>query len=167
MTAQVSERLLYEGQAVPLRSTPLASYLKQGGKQGAFQSTSTANWRGYVGSWEIADNQLYLVGLSGTLKDGTAANVATVFPKSAERVFARWYSGALRIPQGALLEYVHAGFGSRYERELLLNIEEGVVMSTSVQENSATPEDGVLETAPRLGKRRGLFTRILALARCQ
>ena len=38
-------------------------------------------------------------------------------------VFASWFTGLLRIPQGKLLKYVHGGFGSLQERDLIISIE--------------------------------------------
>ena len=63
-------------------------------------------------------------------------------PEYPERVFAHWYSGVLRIPQGELLEYVHAGYGSIYEKDLLIDVENGVVINTSTRVNSnSTTQD--------------------------
>ena len=63
MTAQVSERLIYSGKEIPLFTNPLALYLKQAGI--SFESPHTANWRGYVGTWQIFETdgveRLYLV----------------------------------------------------------------------------------------------------------
>lgn len=60
---------------------------------------------------------------TGPLEDGTPASLASVFPEFPERVFAHWYSGTRRIPQGRRLQYVHMGYGSTCERDLLLEIE--------------------------------------------
>ncbi|MBT7577384.1 MAG: hypothetical protein HN633_01255, partial [Candidatus Marinimicrobia bacterium] len=49
-----------------------------------------------------------------------------------EAIFADWFTGDLRIPKGRMLEYVHAGFNSIYEQELLLTLERGVVIKTEV-----------------------------------
>ena len=140
MTAQIGENLCYEGRDVSMCSQPLSDYFAMSGTDPCFGYTCTALWRGYVGSWEIRDGRLYLVGLSGTLKDGTEATVATFFPDFPERVFAHWFSGTLRIPQGKLLEYVHMGYGSTYEEDLNISINKGVVLETHVQHNG-TSED--------------------------
>jgi len=47
--------------------------------------------------------------------------------KKNEPIFASWFSGILRIPRGELLCYIHMGFGSVYERELLIKIVKGEV----------------------------------------
>lgn len=135
MTAQIAERLLYQGQTWSMCSNPLNDYFAFGGASPGFRWECTALWRGYVGLWEILDDRLYLLELNGTLEDGSAASLASVFPDYPERVFAHWYSGTLRIPQGRLLKYVHMGYGSTYERDLLLEIERGVVVASGVKHN--------------------------------
>lgn len=55
-----------------------------------------------------------------------------LFPGSNGRVFAEWVTGRLRIPQGKLLEYVHMGFESVYERNLIVDVDHGVVTNTAV-----------------------------------
>jgi hypothetical protein len=138
MTAQIAERLTYQGQAWSLCANPLDDYFAMGGERPPFQWNCTALWRGYVGQWEIRDDRLYLLALHGTLKDGASASLATVFPDFPDRVFAHWYSGTLRIPQGKQLKYVHMGYGSTYEQDLLLEIERGVLVATHVNHNGTT-----------------------------
>lgn len=76
--------------------------------------------------------------LHGALEDGTEATVGAIFPGFPDRVFAHWYSGAvgaIRIPQGKQIKYVHMGYASTFERDLLLDIERGVVRNTRVRHN--------------------------------
>ena len=142
MTAQFAETLILEGQATAMCSQPLGSYFEFGGIEPDFAETHTALWRGYIGTWEILGGRLYLIALNGTLQTGNPASLATIFPEYPERVFAHWYSGVLRIPQGELLEYVHAGYGSIYEKDLLIDVENGVVINTSTRVNSnSTTQD--------------------------
>jgi hypothetical protein len=135
MTAQIAERLRYQGDDVAMCTNPLSDYFAMGGVNPRFESHSTALWRGYVGSWEIIDDRLYLIGLNGTLEDGTDASLSTIFPEFPDRVFAHWYSGTIRIPQGKQLKYVHMGYGSTFERDLFLEIERGVVVTTKLVHN--------------------------------
>ena len=145
MTAQFTENLLYEGEAVSMCSNPLSDYFEMGGISPRFESTCTALWRGNVGSWEVIDKRLYLIGLQGTLEDGTDASLATIFPEFPSRVFAHWYSGTIRIPQGRQIEYVHMGYGSTYERDLFLDLERGVVMATRIQNNEVKESEDTTE----------------------
>ena len=116
-------------------TNPLSDFFAMGGFYPGFESNSTALRRGYVGRWEIVEGRLYLVGLRGTLEDGTEASVATIFPEFPDRVFAHWYSGTIRIPQGKRLKYVHSGYGSTFEQDLLIDVERGVVKCTWVRHN--------------------------------
>jgi hypothetical protein len=140
MTAQIGERLTYDGREVSMCTEPLGDYFAFGGHNPEFEFTCTALWRGYVGTWEIVGDRLYLVGLTGTLKDGAEATLESVFPGYPDRVFAHWYSGTLRIPEGKQLEYVHMGYASTYERDCFLMIEKGVVFGSHVRQNGEADE---------------------------
>lgn len=116
MTAQVHERLILDGESVtmnfcpPLPENHPRIYDKgQGG-------VNTACWRGYVATWEIRDGHLYLVAIQGRYGF-----------REGEPLLAEWFTGELRVPRGKMVFYVHMGFGSRYERELFIQIEKGVV----------------------------------------
>ena len=41
------------------------------------------------------------------------------------------------IPEGDLVEYVHMGYGSRYERNLILTLENGLVVGTRILADEA------------------------------
>ncbi len=129
MTAQVSEKLLYEGKSIFLFSEPLALYLMQ--NQIRFTSPHTANWRGYVGTWEIIETEgverLYLVGIEAHKDYETILTLPDLFP-GFDKVFAHWFTGELRCPQGDLVEYIHMGYASTYEYELFLEFKQGVLV---------------------------------------
>lgn len=160
MTAQISEKLYYEGHKVSMCSEPLGDYFAFSGERPGFESNCTALWRGYVGTWEIIDGRIYLIELNGTLENGSDVTLATIFPDFPDRVFAHWYSGTIRIPQGKMLDYVHMGYGSTYERDLMLQIEKGVVTKTTVRHNGTSNETdakegygiGAMTVFPRKGK---------------
>ena len=163
MTAQIAERLNYQGEDVAMCTNPLGDYFAMGGFNPRFESNCTALWRGYVGRWEIVDGRIYLVELNGTLEDGTEASVGTIFPDFSDRVFAHWYSGTIRMPQGKQLKYVHMGYGSVFERDLILEVERGVVKDTRVRHNGtaeseSAPEGygiGAMTVFPRVNKDDG------------
>lgn len=145
MTAQISETLHYEGSKVSMCSQPLDDYFWFTDIHPGFSMNCTALWRGYVGTWEILDGRLYLIGLNGELKDGAKVNLATIFPDYPERVFAHWYSGKLRVPQGKLLKYIHMGYGSAYEADLFIDIRKGVVTGTEVLHNGTSKNPNAKE----------------------
>jgi len=138
MTAQIAERLHYDGEAHALCDTPLWEYFRLTGIEPDFESNCTALWRGYVGTWEILDGRLYLVGLNGILKNGAIATVATFFPNNPDRVFAHWYSGKLRLPRGKMLKYIHMGYASIYEEDVLITLDKGMVTNTKIRNNGVS-----------------------------
>jgi hypothetical protein len=74
------------------------------------------------------DDRLYLISLQGKLENGADITLETIFPVFPHRVFAHWYSGSIRIPEGKQIEYVHMGYASTYERDLFLEFERGVAV---------------------------------------
>ena len=126
-------------------TTPLSNYFTMGGRGPHFKSNCTALWRGYIGTWEVLNDRLYLVDLEGILKDGSAASLETFFPHYPDRVFAHWYSGTIRVPKGKQLEYVHSGYASIFERDLLLDVLQGVVLSARVRHNGTATSGNELE----------------------
>lgn len=140
MTAQIGETLLLRGDAVQMCSQPLGQFFQCGGHRPAFEVNCTALWRGYVGTWEARFDRLYMTALSGRLEDGGVATLETLFPGYPGRVFAHWYSGTLRIPEGRQLEYIHAGYASRFERDRFLVVRKGVVVAERVRENGVAAE---------------------------
>jgi hypothetical protein len=141
MTAQFPERIRIDGTQHAMCETPLGTYFTLGGTGPSLAPTSTALWRGYVGTWEILDGRLYLVDIDARTRDGRPATLVDFFPGFPDRVFAHWYSGTLRIPQGKLLRYIHAGFASRTERDLLIEIADGVVTGQLVRINGKANPD--------------------------
>jgi hypothetical protein len=139
-TAQIPDELVYEGEKCMLFSEPLESYWGPGNPRPRFVPPHTANWRGYRASWEIAEGMLYLTGLRGQVgnPDGTLSQVtlAEIFPGNTGRVEAVWFTGTLRVPQGKQIRYTHMGYESMYERDLLIRLERGKVLSTSVIDNT-------------------------------
>jgi hypothetical protein len=143
MTAQLSDSLEYRGETLRLTTLPLSSYWRISGSQrdpqpepdpeteaeelNAFADMGTWCWRRHTAHWRIELDHLYLVAIHGRYKSGARVMLEDFFPGYPERVFAHWFSGELRCPLGALLEYVHAGFASRYAETLVITVERGVV----------------------------------------
>jgi hypothetical protein len=141
MTAQFTEKLILNGESFAMTSTPLGDYFVLGGNCPKLQPGSTALWRSYVGTWEVVDDRLYLIKISATLESGTPATLEHFFPGFPDRVFAHWFSGKVRLPQGELLKYVHMGFGSTYERDEFIHFKYGVMTGRHTVVNGvATPK---------------------------
>ena len=140
MTAQVPELLLVEGVQHALCDTPLESLFAAQGTRPSLQVQCSACWRGYQGQWEIRNGRLFLLGISGDFSDGRELTIDALLPGSEGPIFAGWYSGRLRCPQGQLLDYVHQGFESTYEHDLLIQICDGFVMGQDTRINQPPPD---------------------------
>jgi hypothetical protein len=210
MTAQVPETITINGEHRLLCAFPLAPLFHSWPSEPRFWAATSANWRGYRGSWESTGGKLYLTGFAATLEPEEDRRVSlpwrskedndliwgdqTVHPsksskneiasvlarQAAERwkdtirqlgalsidesgysvaprfrspvsdddgflskeyagnvdlktvlnttrspIFASWYTGLLRIPDGKMINYVHGGFGSMFEPDLIFSIESG------------------------------------------
>lgn len=133
-------------------SEPLGGYFALGGHRPDLRSPSTACWRGYFGTWEVIDSRLYLVQFRGFLQGGGEIGLGELFPDYPDRVFAHWYTDTVRLPQGKQLEYVHMGYGSKYERDLLIRFEKGIIAESRVRKN------GVAKPGSPEGYGVGAFT---------
>jgi hypothetical protein len=140
-TAQFPYYLIYKGEELPIFSNPLEAYLKTMDyprHDEIFVSSCSACWRGYVATWKIEDGYLYLT----KLVEGTCSSnakeipISIIFSKQKAPIKATWFSGTLRIPQGKQLRYVHMGYGSIYEKEIILTVENGKLTKENIIDNT-------------------------------
>lgn len=136
MTAQTSERLLYNGESLDMLTEPLAPFLDSLPSPPAFQHFSTGCWRCYVGHWEIKNERLYLMSIDAQWKDDTLVSLNDLFPGCHVNIFAKWFTGTVRCGQGKMLGSMNMGFGSMYERHLLLDFVDGVLIHTQIKHNN-------------------------------
>ena len=129
MTAQAMETIIIGGKEYSMASEPLADYLANLKIKPALFAPSTACWRGYYGTWEIKNKMLYLIDLECYTANKEErkywkVGMDFIFPNQTE-VFAHWFSGEIRIPQGDILNYVHGGYLSKYEVDIFLEFQNG------------------------------------------
>jgi hypothetical protein len=128
MTAQAREKLIIEGKETSMAFCPPIPEAHQHIKALTYDEAieikdmpgvifSTACWRQYIGTWELKDSKLYLRDIKGCFKI-----------TSDQPIFADWVTAVIRIPNGDLLHYIHMGFGSVYEFENHIKIENGIVI---------------------------------------
>lgn len=134
--AQVPECLIHQGEVYAMTCEPLGAYFERVGHTPSFLADPTSPWRGYVGDWELVDGRLYLVKIRARYEDGDPVRLSDLFPGFHDRVFAHWFSGDVRVPRGELLDAVHAGHTSLYERDLFFRMDCGVVARSWVCQNS-------------------------------
>jgi hypothetical protein len=134
MTAQVCEKLIFNGEIIPMtfylplpeqnhRVMKLNDQDINIGNDNPL-TFSTSCWRLYIGTWEIKDGQLYLVDIFGVYKMLGKAPIP-----------AHWFSGVIRIPQGKFLDHIHMDFGSVHQQEIHVKIKKGKVIQSRVINN--------------------------------
>jgi uncharacterized protein (TIGR02996 family) len=94
MTYQQRETLIYRGEPRPIRSLPLEPHPNQIQihEKHKFEVYSTGCYRGYVGTWEVRDDEFHLIQLE-TLYP--SKGLAELFPAQGDSVKARWFSGPI------------------------------------------------------------------------
>lgn len=127
MTAQIPDRILIEGVEHDLLATPLGAFLAHFEGAPRLVAPHTGNHRGHLAQWRVAGNQLLLDDVRGWLEDGSEVGPDVVLPGVDLPLPATWVHGTLCVGMGPVVRYVHAGFESRYERELVLDVSGGRV----------------------------------------
>lgn len=140
-TSQIAEKIIINGEKWDLLHCPIAldSILYEKVEELTSKNTehSTGCYRGYIGTWELKNDRLFLRNISFDLwDDGKVAADSTnlvweLFEpyRTDEGIFASWVTDTLRIGRGEWLEYDDWGFDRNYEQESFLVIERGVILN--------------------------------------
>ena len=139
MTAQTPEILIIDGERHAMRAEPLEEYFALTGHRPSFSWPSTACFRGYIGTWSIIDDRLYLVDFEGWRPDRSKMTLTDLFPQHSGKVLADWFSGKVELPTGKLLHYIHLGYASIYEKDIILKFRNGVLLSRRMRNNWLNP----------------------------
>ena len=147
-TAQTPEILILDGKKESMYCEPLESYFEKGHPRPKVfeEPTSTALWRGYIGTWEIKNEELFLKSLERITSirdektweykesiDEVPMNI--VFPNQKGNIKAVWFSGIIKVPRGKMLRYVHMGFGSVFSKALYLTVKNGRITAKKLVDN--------------------------------
>ena len=143
MTTQISEILYFENERYTIDKYPLSQYPDLPRKND-FHLSISACWRGYIGTWEIIKNKLYLVRLSGH-GDFT---MEKLFP-GKDKVFAYWFTGEISLPVRELLNYDLVGYSSRFFNHIFLDIKCGIL----VMKHSAVDKCNIIHNSGELSIR--------------
>ena len=134
-TAQTPDSITIKNESYLLYTNPLDEYLAEIKWERPKQaSISSGNWRGYLASWKIEAGNMFLEDVTIALRGESidfprkrGSILKDLFPNK-KYIVATWYSGALIIPHGKRTNYVHMGYGSTYEKYIVLRIDKGIVI---------------------------------------
>jgi hypothetical protein len=146
MTVQLSEPIFYRDAVLHAREYPLNDYFARTGIANPFgeesRGRSSLCWNGYVASWTIEDGRLYLKEIIDFHGEGVnVLNLETIFPGYADGVFAHWYSGKMKFPQGEVIKRGNSTAPSIFERDWTLVFCNGLLVSEEVVSNNVTVPD--------------------------
>ena len=157
-TPQIGDILIWKGDTLELHSNPLrllknydslsmrisnelyrqakAIYKEEADK---INATSTDCWRGYRAEWIVQNDSIFLNNIYHCYNDKVKANLNYIFPNivKEQKVFASWINGELYMPQGKCIEYVHMGYESIFEQEIVLSVEKGLLKNYETYHNQA------------------------------
>jgi hypothetical protein len=119
-TAQLPDYLIYGGEKYALATNPMEAYFKKFPNRRP-RPVMTALWRGYVATFEIIQNELWVVNIDAFGQ----GNITAQCLDGKDRIKVDWFSGALVMPRGEILHYVHLGYESIYEYYKLIEIQRG------------------------------------------
>lgn len=143
-----AERLEWHGKNYELRSEPLEQRYPDRVARPRFMPAPLREAgadRGYVGSWRLEDDRLYLVDIDAWLCADAASRAAdcrrATLPElfgaaQGKPVFADWYSGELTFPDGALLHRDGTSYGALHERTIRITLKAGKVTRIETIDNA-------------------------------
>jgi hypothetical protein len=134
MAAQLPDVIVMNKEKMQLYSNPLETYWIAVRKdRPTFQASENCK-RGYIATWEIHDQQLYLRDVQGSTERKFLFFTLKPIQYSMRKLFrkyrsgavkAKWFTGKLRIPKGAMTAYDHDGYNSRFEQEMIITVDRG------------------------------------------
>lgn len=144
-TGQIPDRLIYNNDTLSIFANPLEQLsnidsLRKKLFTDNNEHWNTACWRGYQAEWTVIDNQLYLTAIFSCnyYEDKIKSDLQQLFGEKYidGKVKADWVTAKVLSPQGKQLYYVHSGYESLYEKEVIFEFVNGQLKGTETYDNS-------------------------------
>jgi hypothetical protein len=132
MTMQELDKIIIKDVRYSLWTFPLDSYWTRKNPKPRVLITKSCCWRGYIATWQITDNVLYLIDIIFNTLEGDVG-LAYLFPDNLGKIKATWYTGELRVPFGERLKIDYDDPG--YESDLFFKVKKGKVISHRYKAN--------------------------------
>lgn len=128
-TAQYGDILIIDKDTSWINSNPLEAYFKEKGERTIageeLDGLCTALWRGYVATWKIENDSLFLLRVQTHYCGDNPIDKDISKEFNSTRVFAYWVNSVIVKPEGELLSYIHMGYASVYEGESYYSFSDG------------------------------------------
>jgi hypothetical protein len=145
-TEQFPDILIYKYDTISIHSNPLEWYFERKGERNVknwkITSFCTALYRGYVATWKIENDSLFLIRIQINSCSESAQYISLKDEFKSDCVFADWYSGELKGKQGSIL-FDAGGSNSIFEKETFFEIEEGIISYVKDTNYLAYSEGGI------------------------
>lgn len=155
-TAQIPDFLIYQGDTLAIYANPLEDYFDKKGERTIggleMEGMCTALWRGYVGTWIIEKDSLFLVSIETDYCNDNPIDIDISEEFGSNRVFADWVSFEIINPYGKQIKYIHQGYQSIYEYERGFEFLNGKLTQQNNYDNSKSRESIYLEQPELLHK---------------
>lgn len=144
-TEQQGDKLIWNGDTLTISSNPLElrgdiDYIRSKLLGEKNVTLSTSCWRGYIAEWIIIENEMYLTNLFNCNLSSNIIkfDLKNVFGSECINgmVKATWVTMDILIPTGKRIHYIHSGYDSFYEKELVLSFKNGVLVKQKEYDNS-------------------------------
>ena len=138
MAAQLPDKIIVEGRERDLYSNPLEQFwIIRKKKRPRFYSSEECA-RGYIATWKLEEGQLFLTKIEGEMKGSILLGARKVkcslrklfWRPNKNGVRAAWFTGKLRIPTGNMTRFDDHEYDSRFEKELIISLENGNVVKS-------------------------------------
>ena len=139
MAIQRNDRIYLDGQLYELLSTPLKAFFEAHPDIPFFRGRIPECRRGYIATWRIRNNVLYLTGFQ-QVSPTVVINPRDVLTRP--KVVADWYNGILRIPIVSDLSDPEGGSDPQ-EMELHIYMQRGVVYNHEIIQNKYVAPDNL------------------------
>lgn len=132
-TPQMEDVIYFKKNIFNLHSRPLYNIHSERDFKTFFEEEpleSSSCWRGYVATWKISDNRLYLLSIKECFGEQTA-KLEKIFPNlyTNNVVPATWFTGELILRKSKWVKYNGMGDITGCRKEIIIKIEKGKVVS--------------------------------------
>lgn len=128
-TEQFGDLLIVDSDTSWIQSNPLETYLENKGARTMgdieLQGVCTALWRGYVATWRLENDSLFLIRIQSDYCSEIPTEVDIYSEFKSNRVFANWVNSTIAKPDGQIISSM--GYRSIYEGETYYSFENGIV----------------------------------------
>ncbi|MES2617017.1 MAG: hypothetical protein V4613_04010 [Bacteroidota bacterium] len=139
-TGQLPDLLIYNKQTYSINGAPLENYLAQKGNKSipglSGGCSSTDCWKGYVATWELKNDSLFLRHISPCNYDcghTSPGDLKKMF--GTDTVFASWFTGDITIFTGNQLKRPYISYSPITENTQIFDFVNGKVTTTKLKSN--------------------------------